>query len=244
MSRVEAGPTEAHVAVELPLRARTDREGPEQQVERLPDRVGVGVGTEVADPLALGPPHHHGPWPLLVEGDRQVRVGLVVLQPDVEPGPVLLDQVVLEEQRLDLVADRDPLHRIGGVDHLRGPLRQPGREVRHHPAAQALRLAHVQHAAIGVFELVGPRGVGDGGGDRPLHTPIVAPGAHASGRTRPVPGRTGRSRRAAGLDGKLDPAGLEHRHNIGSVADNPAVGDQAVPAGQSGTPHPSGDSTC
>jgi hypothetical protein len=61
---------------------------------------------------------------------------------------------------------------------------------------------------------------------------------------RPFPGQAGRSRRAAGLDGKLHFAGLEYRHKIGSVADNPAVGDQAVPAGQSGTPHPSGDPSC
>jgi hypothetical protein len=74
--------------------------------------------------------------------------------------------------------------------------------------------------------------------------PLSRPVPIRPGRTRPVPSRAGRSRRAAGLDGKLDPAGLEHRHKIGSVADNPAVGDQAVPAGQSGTPHPSGDSTC
>src|SRR4051812_23693768 len=52
--------------------------------------------------------------------------------------------------------------------------------------------------------------------------------------------KAGRGGRLAGLHGKLDPAGLEYRHQLGSVADNPAVGDQAVPAGQSGTPHPSG----
>ena len=51
------------------------------------------------------------PWrgPFLVERDREERVRLVVLQPDVEPRAVLLDEVELEEQGLDLVADLDPL---------------------------------------------------------------------------------------------------------------------------------------
>ena len=34
--------------------------------------------------------------------------------------------------------------------------------------------------------------------------------------------------------------GLDIRHTIGSVADNPAVGDQAVPAGQKRNPTPLG----
>ena len=70
----------------------------------------------------------------------------------------------------------------------------------------------------------------------PLSRPVpIRPGELARFRV----GREGRER-AAGLDGKLDPAGLEHRHNIGSVADNPAVGDQAVPAGHERNPTPLG----
>ena len=231
--RVEAGPTEALVAVELALGARADREGAQQQVERLPDRVGVGVGTEVADALALGAPHHHRPWPLLVEGDRQVRVGLVVLQPDVEAGPVLLDEVELEEQRLDLVADRDPLDRVGGVHHLRGALRQAGREVRHHPAAQALRLAHVEHAAVGVLELVRPRRVGDRGGDRPLHSPIVAPGA----RPGELAGSGSAEGRRARVDGMLDRAGLEYRHTYRFRGRQPRGGRPGCPRRPRAEPH-------
>ena len=107
--RVEARAAEPVVAVELVLRARADRERAQQQVERLADRVRVRVRTEVADALALLAAQHHRPRPLLVERDREVRVRLVVLQPDVEARPVLLDEVELEEERLDLVADDDPL---------------------------------------------------------------------------------------------------------------------------------------
>ncbi len=142
---VKTGPAQPCVAVELVPGARADRERAEEQVERLPDGVRVGVGAEVADALALRSPHHHGPGPLLVEGDREVGVRLVVLQPDVEPRPVLLDEVELEEQRLDLVADRDPLHGVGRADHLERALGQTRPEVRHDPAAEALGLADVEH---------------------------------------------------------------------------------------------------
>ncbi len=172
--RVEARATEPLVAVELALRARADRERPEEQVEGLPDRVGVGVRPEVADPLALRAPEHHRPGPFLVERDREVRVGLVVVVPDVEAGPVLLDEVELEEQGLDLVADPDPLDGVGRRHHLAGALHQAGAEVRHHPAPEALRLADVDHPPARVLELVRPRRIRNGRRFRLLHSPIVA----------------------------------------------------------------------
>jgi hypothetical protein len=114
----QAGPPEPLVVAELVVRAGADREGAQQQVEGLADRVGVAVGAEVADALALGAAHHHGPGPLVAHGDRQERIALVVDEPDVEAGPVLLDEVVLEHQRLDVVADLDPLDGLGGAHHL------------------------------------------------------------------------------------------------------------------------------
>ena len=62
----EAGPAEALVLVELVVRAGAQREGAQQQVEGLPDGVGVAVGPEVLDALALAAPHHHRAGPLVV----------------------------------------------------------------------------------------------------------------------------------------------------------------------------------
>ena len=107
----QARPAEPLVLVELRRAARADREAAQQQIERVADGVGVGVRPEVAGALALAAAHHHRPRPLLVDGDRQERVALVVAQPDVEPRVVLLDERVLEHQRLDLVAHRRPLDR-------------------------------------------------------------------------------------------------------------------------------------
>ncbi len=226
---VEARASEAGVTVELVLRARADRERAQEEVEGLTDRVGMGVGTEVAHALALGAPHHHGPGPFLVEGDGEVRVGLVVLQPDVEARAVLLDEVELEEEGLDLVTDGDPLDGVGGADHLHGAFRQAGREVRHHPATEALGLPHVDDPAGRVLELVRARRVGDRGGNRPLHSPIVAPGHRAARGMRMVP---------SGV--MLAMPAWNSGTQLGSVADNPAVGDQAVPAGHERNPTPLG----
>ncbi len=81
-------------------------------------------GAEVADPLPVLSTHHHGAWPLLVERDGEVGIRLVVLQPDVEPRFVPLDQVELEKECLDLVLGDDPLDVIRGLHHLIRPLRQ------------------------------------------------------------------------------------------------------------------------
>ena len=89
-------------------------------------------------------------------GDRELRVGLVVAVPDVEPRVELLDPVVFQLQRLDLGGHHRPLHRGRGRDHLRGARVQPGEvgEVGVQPLPQALGLADVDDPAGGVPELV------------------------------------------------------------------------------------------
>ncbi len=120
----QAGPALALVVLELVVRAGPEGEGPQEQVQGLPDGVGVAERPVVAHALALRPAHHHRPRPLVAHGDGQERVALVVHQADVETGPVLLDEVELEHQRFDVVGDLDPLHRLGGGDHLRRARRQ------------------------------------------------------------------------------------------------------------------------
>ena len=169
----QARPAQPVVVVELVVRAGPQREGAQQQVEGLADGVGVGVGPEVLDALLLAPPHHHGPGPLVLHGDGEERVALVVAQPDVEAGAMPLDQVVLEHEGFDVVADLDPLHRLGRGHHLRRARVHVARvlEVVRQPLAQALGLADVDHPAVGVLELVRAGSVRDRAGGRTLdHT--------------------------------------------------------------------------
>ena len=185
-------PTEALVLVELARAARTDREAAQEQVERLADRVGVCVRAEVAGALALASPHDHGPRVLLVEGHGEERVALVVAQPHVEPRSVLLDEAVLEHERLDLVADLDPLDRHRGRHHLGRARVQVARvlEVVGEALAQARGLADVDDAPVLVLELVRPRRLGDRAGGRALHHPPNSTAARCRpARPRPRSGR-------------------------------------------------------
>ena len=152
----QAWTAEPLMLVELARAARANRETAQQQIEGVANRVGVRVRPEVLGALALAAAHHQRPRELLVERDRQERVALVVAQPDVEPRPMLLDEAVLEHQRLDLVADLDPLHRLRGGHHLRRPRMHVARilEVVRQPLTQARRLADVDHATERVLELI------------------------------------------------------------------------------------------
>ena len=81
-------------------RAGPEREQPADHVHRLVDarrrRVRPEVAAAVVDQLARPLDARE----VVAEGDLDVRVALVVLEPDVEARPVALDQVGLEEQRL------------------------------------------------------------------------------------------------------------------------------------------------
>ncbi len=155
----QARPADLPGALEHAGRAGPRREHAQQQVERLADRPGVAVRAEVPHALALGAAHHLQPGVLLVQGDRERGIGLVVAVADVEPRVELLDPGVLELQRLDLGADDRPLDARGRRDHLPGALVQVAEvgEVGVQPLAQALRLADVDDPAALIAELVDPR---------------------------------------------------------------------------------------
>ena len=162
----QARPAQALVPDELGVRARADREAPDEEVERLADGVGVPVGAEVAHALALAPPDDGRTGPLLVQRDGEPGVALVVLQPDVVAGQVILDQRVLEDQRVDLGVDDHPLDVVGLGHHLGRAGHELGRvlPVIGQAVAQGLGLAHVEDPALGVEKLVDARGVGDRAG--------------------------------------------------------------------------------
>ena len=161
----QAGTTDLGRPLEDAVAARAHREHPQQQVDGLADRPGVAVGAEVAGALALGAAPDHDAGELLADRHGQPRVGLVVAVLDVEARVELLDPAVLQLERLHLRVDDRPLHARTRGDHGRGAgvevadVLEVGREA----GPQALGLADVDDAALGVPEAVDPRL----GGDRP-----------------------------------------------------------------------------
>src|SRR5258706_15804543 len=98
-------------------------------------------------------------WELL--GDRQLQVEIVpvVLEADVETRPVVLDEAVLQNKRLNLVGGGDEFE-VRRLSHELGRLR--GRrvargEVRAESVAQAQRLADIDDLGLVVAEQVDAR---------------------------------------------------------------------------------------
>ena len=131
-----------------------------EHVERLPHLLRVGVGPEVDDAAPVSLAREHDARELVLDGDGDVRERLVVAEADVVRRPVPLDEVLLEVERLDLGAGDDHLEVVDSGDESRDRLAgvaASGLEVRAHAWAQRLRLADVEHAALGVAKEVDAR---------------------------------------------------------------------------------------
>ncbi len=160
----EARPLEgAHAVLDVD-RAGPEREQPADEVHRFVDARRRGVRPEVAAAVVDELARPLDPRELVAQGHLDVRIALVVLEPDVEPRPVALDEVGLEEERLgdrirlgDLDVD-DPVDDAPDpVDLAAGRLLLP---VRAHAVAQALRLADIDDVAPGVLHEVDAGPVG------------------------------------------------------------------------------------
>ena len=147
------------MATELRVRARSEREGGQQQVDRPAERPRMSERAEVPAALPPDPSRDERPRPRRIRRDRQPGVALVVLESDVEAWLKRLDQGHLEDECLDLSAGHRPFEPISRGDHLRRSGMEVARilEVRGDPVAQGARLAHVEHPALVVEELVAPR---------------------------------------------------------------------------------------
>ncbi len=114
-------------APRLPALALAVGEDAPEHVEGLAHlaRAGVGPEVEVAGHVAAAEEAHARP--LVDRRDLDPRVALVVAQAQVEGRPVLLDEVVLEEEGLGLGGGHHPLEVAGACDHLgRASVRRRG----------------------------------------------------------------------------------------------------------------------
>ena len=147
----------------LRTRAGAEHEHLREHLERRAHALGVGVRAEVGASGAVALAGEVHARIVLVERDRDERIGLVVAQADVEARPVLLDEALLGQQRLGLGGHDDAFDVLDAGDHLRvaGAARHLGLgEVRGDPLAHRLGLADVDHAPASVAEQVHARLVG------------------------------------------------------------------------------------
>ncbi len=155
----------AAAAARLRTGARAEHEHLREHLERRAHALGVGVRTEVRPPGAVALAREVHARKVLVERDRDERIGLVVAQADVEARPVLLDEALLGQQRLRLGGDDDALDVLDARHHLgvAGAARHLRfGEVRRHALAHRLGLADVDDATGAVAKQVHARLVGQG----------------------------------------------------------------------------------
>ena len=118
---VEVEARDAAVPPGLRPLARPVAEDAVQHVQRLAHLLRVRVRPEVDDAAPVPLAREHDARVVVLDRDRDVRERLVVAQPHVERRPVALDEVLLEVQRLDLVAGDDRLDVGDALDELVDP---------------------------------------------------------------------------------------------------------------------------
>jgi hypothetical protein len=104
---IQAGPVR-RVLRQMPG-AGPHREDPPDNLQRLAKRRHVGIGAEIAGAGNRDPPHHQHARERLGERHGDLRITLVVTQPNIEFRLVFLDQRILQQQRLCFVRDNDRL---------------------------------------------------------------------------------------------------------------------------------------
>ena len=127
-----------------------------QQVHRLADRPRACERPEVARAVGEDAPREVDLRERLGEVDLDVGIRLVVFEAGVEERLALLDQEILQQQRLLNRLGYDELEIRDALDHRAdAPLLAGGRlEVRAHAVAEARRLADIQNRAVGALHQI------------------------------------------------------------------------------------------
>jgi hypothetical protein len=125
------------------VQAANDRQG-------SPQLANIGIRTEVARSWNVTLPSYQHARKRLPQGYSDGGIALVIFESDVEARSVLLDKVVLEQERTWLARNHDCVHISdeplkqsvpGAIGKIRG-------KVTAYPAAESLRLANVKDLSI------------------------------------------------------------------------------------------------
>ncbi len=154
---VEAG--DPRMATWLRALAGAELEDAVQDVERLAHLLRVRVRAEVDVAAAVTLSREHHARVLVRHGDRDVREGLVVAEPDVERWAVALHEVLLEMQRLGLALRDDHLDAADSRHEVADALARvaPAVEVAAHTGPEGLRLPDVEDLVARVAKEIDAR---------------------------------------------------------------------------------------
>ena len=132
------------------------------ELQQPPRRAGEERTVEEIALLPIEPPREHDPREILGQRDLEVRVRLVVAKEDVVARLVRLDEVVLEEDRFELVVRGDEVDRVDLVDERHRLASRAPFPTRYgvDPVLQVARFADVDDLALGVLVQIDAGAVG------------------------------------------------------------------------------------
>ena len=202
---VQAGPLLTDVPGKFPA-AGGQAQGLAQRVDDPLTGPPAAIGAEVPGPVLRHLGGQREPGVVLVDAQPDIGVALGVLEQDVVPRHMPLDEGALQHQGLELRLDHDDVEVVDLGHHGPGLHVVPGLvlEVLAHPVAQGLGLAHIDHLALGVLHDIHPRLQGQGVGLVPqflkghggslLSSDVFGVSPAPKGKVRRVPSRQGMAR--------------------------------------------------
>ena len=134
------------------------------QIDDAIGEIGGEEGSVVGATILAQAASHVNSRKTLAQSEFHVRVGFVIAQQDVEARLLLLDEIVLECQRLFIIGDDNVVDVDGLANERPGLCIQPPAfmKIRGNPGAQILCLADVDDFAFGVLVQVHAGGGGQG----------------------------------------------------------------------------------
>ena len=131
-------------------------------LEGFPGQAGRGIRPEIEGPVGIEAPHEPQGRELLLQVQAQAEIILVVPQHDIVAGPVLLDEVALQDEGLPAAGGDEEVHPGHLLQHQGGlgvvPVRRL--EIRPDAVPQIDRLADIDDLARRVFEQIDAAGAG------------------------------------------------------------------------------------
>ena len=126
-----------------------------QKIQAVPNGLNTGEWPEITASLSLAAPMKGQPGIGIPVGQKQVGIGFIIPQQDIEWRPVLLDQILFQQQRLYFCLGNGDIN-VGDTAHQSSRFRgQPGSsEIACHPFTQVFCLANIEHSAVLTHHLI------------------------------------------------------------------------------------------
>ena len=150
---------------QAPLLAGADPKGLLHDLQGLPGHAAGGVGAEIEGPVRVKPPDEPEGREVFLQVQAEAEIIFVIPEHDVVTGPVLLDEVALQDEGFPARGGEDHVHLGHFLEHQGGlgVVLLRGLEVGGQAVLQVHGFPDVEHPAAGVLEQIDAAALGDAG---------------------------------------------------------------------------------